>query len=101
MPPRKKKLTHADFADIKNMLDVLLADTPEGHVFLAKDLPEPIRTVLVNMAALGSSFGTKVVLQLKDKSGRYNGEYIVYTQAKYLKRPTKVRRNSRRARARA
>lgn len=94
----EKRPTTAEIRDIKNALDLILADTPEGHAFRAKDLPEPIRTVLVNMAALGASFGTKVVLQLKDKNGRYNGKYVVYTQAKYRPRPAKVRRNSRRAR---
>lgn len=95
----KKRPTSAEIGDIKNALDVILADTPEGHVFRAKDLPEPIRSVLVNMAALGASFGTKVVLQLKDESGRYSGQYVVFTQAKYRPRSAKVRRNSRRARA--
>jgi hypothetical protein len=95
----QKRPTAAEIGHIKKALDDTLAYTPEGHVFRAKDLPEPIRSVLVNMAALGASFGTKVVLQLKDKSGRYSDEYIVFTQAKYRPRPTKVRRNSRRARA--
>jgi len=88
---RKKKV---DTADVKHALDIMLADTPEGHVFALSALPEPLRSVLENMSALGATFGTKVVLRVKGNDGRYTNNYVVFTAAKYA--PKSVRRNSRR-----
>lgn len=64
----------AELRDRKAALDVLLAESPAGHVFHLVDLPDVfpgMRDAIRIYQALGASFGPTVLLRIDGAPGTY------------------------------